>query len=129
MGISTSGIIRAEGQAASSILTGDKFVIQRLGTTVTNAYYQPLEATVDELATFVGGGTLRIRALGTATFNGSGSIAVTMASITAAALVFATEHGTGAAAVSATVTASTGFTLTSSNSSDASVVNYIVYDV
>lgn len=129
MGMATSGIIRAEGQAAASVLTGDKFVIQRYAVVTGESFYTPLEATVDELATFVAGGTLRVRALGTATFNGSGSIAVAMASITAAALVFATEHGTGAAGVSATVTASTGFTLTSSNGSDASVVNYIVYDV
>lgn len=129
MGMASMGLARAEAENAIAVQSGDKILIQRLGSTPTNAYYQPLEITSDELATFVGGGTLRIRALGTATFNGSGSIAVTMASITAAALVFATEHGTGAAAVSATVTASTGFTLTSSNSSDASVVNYIVYDV
>ena len=128
MGIATSGLIRAEGNAVTSVLTGDKFVIQRLGTGTGQAYYSPLEATVDEVATFVSGGTLRVRALGHATLSG-GTIAVTMASITAAALVFVTEQGTGALAVSVAVTASTGFTLTSSSNADTAIVNYIVYDV
>ncbi len=129
MGIATTGIIRAEGQAVSSLQTGDKFVIQRLGTTPTNSYYQPLEATVDEIATFSSGGTLRVRALSTATLNGSGTVAVSMPSITAAALVFVTVQGAEAQSLAVAVTASTGFTITSSDVTADEVVNYIVYDV
>ncbi len=129
MGMAVSGVVRAEGNSAASVLTGDKFVIQRYAASAGESFYTPLEATMGEVATFVAGGTLRVRALGHATFNGSGTVSVAMSSITAAALVFATAQGTGAPGVSAVVTASTGFVLDSSNGSDSSVVNYIVYDV
>ena len=125
MGIATSGLIRAEGNATTFVLPTDLFVIQRYQSNNNGTYYVPYEASVSDL---FGGVGFAVTGLGTATFNGSGSIAVAMATITAGALVFATEHGTGAAGVSVAVTAGTGFTLTSSNSSDASVVNYIVYD-
>ncbi len=129
MGMASSGIIRAEGQAAASVLTGDKFVIQRYAVVTGESFYTPLEATVDELATFVAGGTLRVRALGTATLNGSGTVAVAMASITAAALVFVTVQGAEPQALSVAVNASTGFTIDSADGSADEVVNYIVYDV
>ncbi len=128
MGMASTGIIRAEGNSASSILDNDKFVIQRYGAAATEAFYTPLEATVDEMATYVSGGTLRVRALGQATLS-SGTVTVTMATITAAAVIFLTPNDATPGALGVVVTASTNFAIHSSNGSDASVVNYIVYDV
>ncbi len=129
MGIATSGLIRAEGNAVASVVTGDTIVIQRYQSNANGAYWVPYESTVDEIAKFTTGGTLSVRALGTATLNGSGTVSVSMASITAAALVFVTMQGTESNALSVVVTASTGFVIDSSDTTDDAVVNYIVYDV
>ena len=127
--MAVSGVVRAEGASATSVVTGDKFVVQRYQSNANGAYWTPLEATVDELAMFAAGSaTLKAVALGTATL-AAGTVTVTLATITAAALVFATEQGTGALAISVTVSAGASFTLTSSSNADTSIVNYIVYDV
>lgn len=126
MGIAVSGIIRAEGNTVASVLTGDRIVIQRYQSNNNGSYWVPYESTVGEIASFTSGGK-SILAIGQATLNGSGTVTVALPAITAGALVFATENNATAAAISVVVTASTGFVLHSSNGSDASVVNYIVY--
>jgi hypothetical protein len=125
LGISTSGIIRAEGNHVTSVLPTDEFVIQRLGTGVTNSYFSPYIATVSEL---FGGSGLIVTATGSATLVG-GTVSVAMASISASAIVLLTEQSATPLAVGAVVTAGTGFTITSTSNTDTSVVAYQVLDV
>lgn len=125
MGMATSGLVRAEGNVTASVLPGDRFVVQRLGTGVTNSYWSPLEATVSEL---FGGSGLIVTATGSATLVG-GTVSVAMASISASAIVLLTEQSATPLAVGAVVTAGTGFTITSTSNTDTSVVCYLVLDV
>lgn len=125
MGMATSGIIRAEGNTTTQVLTGDRVVIQRYESNNNGAYWVPLEATVDEISAFTSGGAT-VLAIGQATLT-AGAATVVLATITAGSLVFLTENNASPNGVSVVVTAGTGFVIHSASGSDTSVVNYIVY--
>lgn len=119
------GVIRAEGNSVDAVVSGDKFVIQRFTSyTGTNNVWVPYEATVDEVASFAFGGR-PVLAVGRATLV-AGTVTVALTTITAASLVFLTTNDATPNAVGVTVTAGTGFTITSASGADTSVVNYIV---
>lgn len=125
MGMATSGIIRAEGQSASSVQSGDKFVVQRLTTfTNQNNYFQPLEATVDQVANFALAGST-FKAAGRATLVG-GTVTVPLTSVTANSVIIATPIDATPNALGITINAGVGFTITSASGADTSVVSYIV---
>ena len=124
--MATSGLIRAEGETTAAVLTGDRVVIQRYTTfTNTNNYWEPLEATVDEIAAFAFGG-LVVLGSGNATL-AAGTVAVALPAITAGSLVFVTENSATPSALGVVITPGTGFAIHSSSGADTSVVSYIVY--
>lgn len=125
MGIASCGIIRAEGTATNSVVTGDKVVVQRYTSyTNQNNYYQPLEATVDEIASFSLAGST-FKAAGRATLV-AGAVTVALASVTASSVIVATPIDATPNALGITINAGVGFTITSASGTDTSVVSYIV---
>jgi len=125
MGMAVSGIIRAEGQSASSVQSGDKVVIQRLTNyTNQNNYFQPLEATVDQVASYTLAGSTFVAA-GRATL-AAGTVTVANTAITANSIVVATPIDATPNALGVTLNAGVGFTITSASGADTSVVSYIV---
>lgn len=125
MGMATSGIIRAEGQTASSVQSGDKVVIQRLTNyTNQNNYFQPLEATVNQVASYTLAGSTFVAA-GRATLV-AGAVTIANTSITANSIVVATPIDATPNALGITLNAGVGFTITSASNADTSVVSYIV---
>ena len=125
MGMATSGIIRAEGQTATSVQSGDKFVVQRLTNfTNQNNYFQPLEATVDQVASYALAGSTFVAA-GRATLV-AGTVTVANTAITANSIVVATPIDATPNALGVTLNAGVGFTITSASGADTSVVSYIV---
>ena len=120
------GVVRAEGTAASSVLGTDKVVVQRIVS--PNSYYQPFEATMAEVNTYVNTTSMNgvvILGAGTATLV-AGSKAVALTSITAASKVILTAaNGAPVNAYGYTLNAGVGFTITSENGADTSTVSWL----
>lgn len=126
MGMKSMGLVMAEAQADAALAATDTIVVNHFTTfTNTNNYWEPLEATVAQLAAYTLAG-LTVLGSGQATLV-AGVATVALPAITAGSLVFLTENSAAPNAVGAVVTAGTGFVIHSSSGADTSVVNYIVY--
>lgn len=122
------GVVRAEGTATAAVQAGDKFVVQRFGGSPNN-YYQPFEATIAEVNTYVKTNALAgssILGVGTATLV-AGTVTVALASIAAGSKVLLTPADATPNALGYTINAGVGFTITSASGADTSVVSYVVF--
>lgn len=120
------GVVRAEGTATAAVLGTDKFVVQRMVS--PNSYYQPFEATIAEVNTYVKTNSLAgnsILGAGTAVLV-AGSKAVALATITAGSKVLLTAaSGAPVNALGYTLNAGVGFTITSENGGDTNTVSWL----
>lgn len=126
MGIASMGIVRAEGQTTASVQSGDRVVVQRFTNfSAQNNFWEPKEATVDELASFVNGGVSML-GIGHATLV-AGVATVALPAIAAGSVVLLSEANATPEALGYVVTAGTGFVIHSASNADTSVVSYVVY--
>lgn len=113
MGIANIGIVRAEGQRTTTVISTDLLLIQRIDS--TSGQYSPRMITAQNLVGTVPFGSTRS---GNATL-ASGTVTVANTSVTANSKVFLTRSGlnssTGIGSLSVSINAGVGFTITSYN--------------
>lgn len=101
--------------------------LNALATSGANGNITSLTGLTTALSTAQGGTGSKLFSSGTATFLTAGSVAVADASITASSIVIISQNGSTPVEeyFSVAITPTTGFTIYSSNSSSAAVVNYM----